>query len=139
MVLLIPLGGLGIRFKNEGYKKPKPLIKANGKPIIFWLLDNLNIKNELIYIPYNIELEKFNFEKLLKKRYPKLNFKFLIIKNSKDVRETLLLSLSKLNIDDEPILCLDGDNFYYQIDIIKLWNHKNIVFTFYEQMFILVV
>ena len=62
MVLLIPLGGLGIRFKNEGYKKPKPLIKANGKPIIFWLLDNLNIKNELIYIPYNIELEKFNFE-----------------------------------------------------------------------------
>lgn len=133
MVLLIPLGGLGIRFKNEGYKKIKPLIKANGKPIIFWLLDNLNIKNELIYIPYNIELQKFDFEKLLKKRYPKLNFKFFIIKNSKDVRETLLLSLSKLNIDDEPILCLDGDNFYYQIDIIKLWNHKNIVFTFNDQ------
>lgn len=132
MVLLIPLGGLGIRFKNEGYKKPKPLIRANGKSIIFWLLDNLNIKDELIYIPYNIELQKFNFEKLLKQRYPNFNLKFLVIKKSNDVRETLLISLSKLNINDEPILCLDGDNFYYQIDIIKLWDNKNRVFSFYD-------
>lgn len=132
MVLLIPLGGLGVRFKNEGYKKPKPLIRANGKSIIFWLLDNLNIKNELIYIPYNIELQKYNFENLLKQRYPKFNFKFLVIKKSHDVKETLLLSLSKLNIDDEPILCLDGDNFYHQIDIIKLWDNKNRVFSFYD-------
>ena len=27
---------------------------------------------------------------------------------------------------------LDGDNFYHQIDIIKLWDNKNRVFSFYD-------
>ena len=52
--------------------------------------------------------------------------------NTKGAAETINIALKNLNMPDEPILCLDGDNFYYQIDIIKLWNHKNIVFTFYD-------
>ena len=35
MNILIPLGGLGQRFKDVGYELPKPLIKALGKEIIF--------------------------------------------------------------------------------------------------------
>ena len=43
MIILIPLGGIGKRFKDLGYKLPKPLINVMGKPIIFWLLDNINM------------------------------------------------------------------------------------------------
>ena len=51
MIVLIPLGGIGKRFKDLGYKLPKPLINVMGKPIIFWLLDNINLNNlDLIYI-----------------------------------------------------------------------------------------
>ena len=71
MIILIPLGGLGTRFSNSGYNLPKPLINVMGKPIIFWLLDSLNISdNTIIYIPYNQELNKYRFEEQLKKRYP---------------------------------------------------------------------
>ena len=40
--LLQPLGGIGLRFKELGYMLPKPLIHVMGKPILYWLLDNLN-------------------------------------------------------------------------------------------------
>ena len=43
MIILVPLGGSGSRFKKKGYKLPKALINVSGKPIIFWLLDNLKI------------------------------------------------------------------------------------------------
>ena len=57
MLILIPLGGLGTRFSKNNYKLPKPLINVMGKPIIYWLLDNLNIKqDDIIIIPYNNEL-----------------------------------------------------------------------------------
>ena len=32
-VNLIPIAGLGLRFKNKGYKIPKPLIPINGTPM----------------------------------------------------------------------------------------------------------
>ena len=39
MIIMIPIGGVGQRFKNEGFQKPKALIKVKGKEIIFHLLD----------------------------------------------------------------------------------------------------
>ena len=51
MIIIIPLGGIGSRFKKNGYNKPKALIKIFGKPILFWLIESLNIKkNNIIYI-----------------------------------------------------------------------------------------
>jgi len=45
MIIIIPIGGIGQRFKENGYKKPKALINIYGKPIISYLLDNLNTDN----------------------------------------------------------------------------------------------
>ena len=50
MIILIPIGGNGIRFKEKGYIKPKALIKIRNKEIIFHLLDNLNIEKKISYI-----------------------------------------------------------------------------------------
>jgi len=131
MYLLIPLGGLGSRFKNLGYKYPKPLIKVFGKEIIFWLLDNLNLSDVYeIIIPYNMELKYYNFENLINKRYPNYKFKFLCLeKNTDGAIETILISINNLNLKDLPIMIMDGDNFY-TVDIIKMWNKNNSVFIF---------
>lgn len=131
MYLLIPLGGLGIRFKNLGYNRPKPLVKVFGKEIIFWLLDNLNFSFiEEIIIPYNKELKIYNFEDLIKKKYPHLKFKFLCLEKDTDgAIETIYKALDKFNLNDLPILLLDGDNFY-TTDIINLWNGENKIVVF---------
>jgi NDP-sugar pyrophosphorylase family protein len=131
MNILIPLGGKGERFEKKNYTLPKSLINIFGKPIIFYLLDSLNLNNiDLVYIPYNIEYSKFNIENKIQKRYPKTKFKFLKLEiQTRGAVETINIALKKYNLGNQPILCLDGDNFY-EIDIIKLWNGKNIIFTF---------
>lgn len=134
MLLIIPLGGIGSRFRKKGYNLPKPLINVMGKKIIFWLLDNLNIdKIKHIIIPYNKEIVKYRFESLIKKTYPKYNFIFLPLQdNTEGAAETLLIALNhldKINIKDNPIISLDGDNFYLQ-DILSQWNGENCVYCF---------
>jgi capsule biosynthesis phosphatase len=134
MIILIPLGGLGTRFSKLGYNLPKPLINVMSKPIISWLIDGLNItKNDLIYIPYNSVLKQYRFEEQLQKKYPNIHFKFLELKeNTRGAAETIHIALNELdNIDDDNILCLDGDNFY-TCDVVKLWKQKNSVIVFQD-------
>ena len=131
MIVIIPIGGIGQRFKDNNYTKPKALINIFGKPILYYLLDNLNFeKIEYIYIPYNKEYKKYNFEETLNKNYPKLNFKFYCLtNNTRGAAETINIALNNLNEDkDKPILCLDSDNFYL-CDIISEWNGENCIFT----------
>ena len=130
MIVLIPLGGIGIRFKENGYKNPKALVKIFGKPIIYYLLDNLNITGvDTVYIPYNREYEQFRFEDMLTKEYPHINFKFhKLLANTRGAAETINIALKELQVGDAPILCLDSDNFF-TTDIVSKWGGRNTVFT----------
>ena len=131
MIIIIPLGGTGEKFKENGYKRPKALIKIFGKPILYYLLDNLNISTiQFVCIPYNKEYEKYNFEKQLIYDYPHINFKFIqLIKTTEGAAETIHIALNTFSCIDCPVLCLDGDNFY-TTDIISLWKGQNKIFTF---------
>ena len=110
MIILIPLGGLGLRFKNNGYFEPKALINIENKPLIFWLIDNLNINKSIdfVYIPYNKEYKKYNIEKILLNKYPNINFRFLCLENNTNgAAETISIALNDLiskNYIDMPIL-----------------------------------
>lgn len=145
--IIIPLGGLGNRFKKK-YKNPKALICANNKCIIYWLLDNIKISNNYtVLIPYNEkEYESFDLENKLKNRYPNIKFKFFPLKkNTRGAVETINICLHKFSMEmiiypilgpvqalkerDGPVICIDSDNFYLQ-NIIEEWNGENKIFVF---------
>ena len=135
MIIIIPIGGIGQRFKENGYEKPKALINIYGKPIISYLLDNLNTDNiDYIFIPYNKEYKKYRFEDLLIKNYPKINFRFFCLENNtRGAAETINIGINNINEErDIPVLCLDSDNFY-TCDIISQWNGENCVFSFEDK------
>ena len=114
MNIIIPLGGKGERFINSGYKEPKPLIKILNKEMIFYLLDNLNLLNEdKIFIIYNIELENFNFETIIKKKYNQINFIKLNYQTS-GATETIKLGINTIKNISNYTKCvvLDCDTFY---------------------------
>ena len=131
MKLIIPLGGLGTRYKKFNYNLPKPLINAAGKPILNWLLDNLNFsKIDQIIIPYNKELDNYRFESVIKNKYSHLNFLFFKLNyDTEGAAQTILEGLKLIEDKDSPIICLDGDNFYIE-DILSKWNGDNCIFTF---------
>lgn len=135
MIIIIPIGGTGERFKENGYKKPKALINIYGKPIISYLLDNLNTDNiDYIFIPYNKEYKNYRFEDFLIKNYPEINFRFYCLENNtRGAAETINIGINNLNEErDIPIICLDSDNFY-KCDIISQWNGENCVFSFEDR------
>jgi len=134
MIVVIPLGGVGQRFKDHGYSRPKALIRIFGKPILYYLLDGLKLdKVDFVYIPYNREYSDYNFESVLKNDYPQVRFKFFKLENqTRGAAETIYMSLNQLKEEtDTPVLCLDGDNFY-QCDIVAQWGGENCVFTTYD-------
>lgn len=136
MNIIIPLGGTGERFKKSGYMLPKPLIKVFGTEIICWLLNHLldNKTVNKIIIPYNPELEKYNFEDFILSRYS-YNFKFIkLVSNTKGACDTVRIALEALDKTDlqYPVFCCDGDNFF-TCDVLQMFiNHpnKNIVYYF---------
>lgn len=50
MKIIIPMSGLGIRFKEKGYNDPKPLIVVSGKPIIEHVVGMFPKDSDFIFI-----------------------------------------------------------------------------------------
>ena len=50
MNIVIPMVGLGKRFSDAGFKKPKPLIEVRGKTIVQHAIESLQIKGTYIFI-----------------------------------------------------------------------------------------
>lgn len=136
MNIIIPIGGIGQRFKDENYLMPKPLINVLGKPMIYRVIDNLDINSEdIIYIVYNNHLKEFNFEDLIHFYFPKKNIKFVSLDYmTKGAAETVLSCLNILDNKElnNNFLILDCDTFY-EDNIIKSYKqspNKNLIHYF---------
>ncbi len=64
--VLIPMAGLGSRFKDAGYTFPKPLIEVEGKPMIQLVVENLGIEANFIFIVQKEHREKYNLDSMLR-------------------------------------------------------------------------
>jgi HAD superfamily hydrolase (TIGR01509 family) len=130
MNIIIPIGGKGERFLNNGYKEAKPLINILGKPMIYYVLDNLNFTNDdkIFIIYYNIPDDIF--KNVLLEKYPfiifiKINFQ------TKGAVETIYEGLQKIKsmTNNKKTMLFDCDTFYTE-DVISMYRdiNKNAVF-----------
>ena len=137
MNIIIPIGGIGQRFKDEGYDMPKPLINVLGKSMIYRVINNLEIdyNKDKIHIVYHNHLKEFNFETLVRFWFPNINISFTSLDYlTKGAAETVLKGLETFTEEElkENTLLLDCDTFYSE-DIIKHYkqsNNKNLIFYF---------
>lgn len=139
-IVMIPLGGLGSRFKTDGFSLLKPFIRVKGKPILYWLLENLDLRWDTlgyVCVPYNSELAEHDFEARLRRDFPEIPFHFhALTRQTAGAAETLLVGMQALQasvkddaaevarIDAMPILSIDGDAFFLP-DILTLWAGDN--------------
>ena len=76
--ILIPLNGEGTRFQNADYHNTKPFVRIQGKEVLFWLLDNLDMDNiACIIVPYAAHMDNYNIQHVLRHRYKKTTFSFV--------------------------------------------------------------
>ena len=132
MNIIIPLGGKGERFKNEGYKLPKPLIKIFDKEMIFYVIDKLTInESDKLFIIYNKILDNDDFSKKLISKYPFINLISINIQ-TKGAAETLYIGIKEIEKINKPRknLILDCDTFYNE-DVVQYYRNSvnnNVVF-----------
>ena len=119
--ILIPMAGLGSRFKAEGYTFPKPLIEIHGKPMIQWVVENLNIKANYIFLVQKEHQQKYNIKSVLKILVP--NCKIIVIESlTEGAACTTLLAKKFINNKNQLLIC-NSDQFVE-------WNVAKVMYKF---------
>ena len=136
MNIMIPINGRGTRFREEGYTRPKPLINILGKPMLFWVLENLNLQPDInVFIVYDSELDVYNFVDLIKFNFKNLSLFFIPIKHiTRGPAETILCGLNHIDKKflDDSFMLLDCDTIYFE-DVIEKYSEigeGNCIFYF---------
>lgn len=115
--ILIPMAGMGSRFKKEGYSLPKPLIPVHGHPMIQWVINNLRPKgrpHRFIFICLKAHLEQFGLMKNLKTWAPHCEVVFTD-SVTQGAACTVLLAKEFIN-DAHPLMIANSDQ-WIDIDI----------------------
>lgn len=108
--LVIPMAGLGQRFKNEGYNKIKPLINVARKPMVVQALKTLpEFKNYQFVINKSLE-SKEELKEMISKSFNKTQF-IEIEKPTNGQATTIKIGASSLP-NDKKISVVSCDNGY---------------------------
>ncbi len=111
--LIMPMGGNGSRFYNEGFNTPKPLIMIHDKPFFYWATQSIakytNLRS-LTFVVLKEHILKFNIDDEIKRYYPHATIRVL-----EDVLNgAVLTSLKGVKAieDQEPIVFNDCDHIF---------------------------
>lgn len=135
MNIIIPIGGIGQRFIDEGFTKPKPLINVLGEPMIKKVIASLDISSsDTLHIVYNKSFDSYNFKDLIGHFFPNLDIRFYPIERiTRGAAETVKVCLEQLSTDilQEPFLVVDGDTLYSD-PILKVFDKQKTNLIFYS-------
>jgi HAD superfamily hydrolase (TIGR01509 family) len=109
MNILIPMAGAGSRFEKAGYTFPKPLIDVRGKPMIQWVVDNLNVDAKYIFIVQKSHFDQYNLKDTINNFCP--NNEIIQIDGiTEGAACTTLLAKQFIN-NEEPLIIANSDQF----------------------------
>ena len=133
MNIIIPMMGLGQRFKDAGYHTSKPLTRAYGKEILFWLIDCLDYSNNNILIVCRKDAELERLSERIKARYHDSVSLLMLDGNTEGAAHTVQIALQSGLVDlNKPVAVCDSDTFYSNSHIEKIKSAKNAVFYFID-------
>jgi HAD superfamily hydrolase (TIGR01509 family) len=119
--VLIPMAGAGSRFTAAGYTFPKPLIEIKEKPMIQFVVENLNIEANYIFIVQKEHYEKYNLKYLLNLIAP--NCKIIQVDGITQGAACTTL-LAKEYIDNDNSLVIANSDQYVE------WNSNECMYAF---------
>ena len=68
MIVVMPIGGRGTRFKQTGYTFPKVLIPVRNKPMLQWAVESLNMPwAEHVFVVAREDVEAYPIEQMCQK------------------------------------------------------------------------
>lgn len=108
--ILMPMGGLGQRFRDEGYEVPKPLIEVEDRAMFLKALASFDVyggEKEYIFVVRQDAEDEYGLASKIKELVPDANIAMLK-KNTRGAVETCLLA-RKFIKPDLPLVIMDCD------------------------------
>tara|TARA_Y100000356_G_scaffold120853_1_gene113698 strand:+ start:138 stop:857 length:720 start_codon:yes stop_codon:yes gene_type:complete len=119
MNIVIPMAGSGSRFRDKGYKKPKPLIDVLGKPMIEAVIENLHVKDARYTFILNRQQKESNeIERIIRRCVSKASIVYVDGLTDGPARTALH---AEKHIDEDNLIIVNCDQ------IIRDFDAKHIV------------
>lgn len=135
--ILIPMAGRGSRFEAAGYTFPKPLIDVMGRPMIQWVVENVGIKGNYIFITQEAHRQQYSLDTLLELITGTQPCEVVAVDGLTEGAACTALKARHLIDNDNPLLILNSDQ-YLEWDLIQdLYQLSNsnvdgAIFTFHS-------
>lgn len=128
--ILIPMAGLGSRFADAGYAKPKPLIDVNGVPMIKAVVDSLDIDGKYIFIVQKQHSVVYHLLDVLDEIAP--GCKIVEIDGLTDGAARTTLAAAHEIDNDEPLIIANSDQIveWDQATFTSLLSNQNAIALF---------
>lgn len=136
--VVIPMAGLGSRFAVAGYRLPKPFIDVRGKPMIFWVIDNMKsskYKLKFHFIMRQEHINNYGFEEKLAAEGIDATF-HPVQQTTEGAACSVLLAKEHINSSD-PLVIINSDQ-YLDIHIDEFYTalmnpaYHGIISTFWQ-------
>ncbi len=119
--VLIPMAGEGSRFAKAGFTFPKPLIEINKKPMIQFVIENLALDANYIFLVRKEHEKKYNIVSLLKVLAP--SCKVVIVKKLTEGAACTTLLAKKFINNNSPLIIANSDQYIE-------WNSSKTMYKF---------
>ena len=121
--LIMPMGGAGTRFLNNGFECPKPLIELCGKPFFKWACDSVYGHVELASLTFVVlqeHIDRFAIDEKIRSYYPEAN----IVKLPHVLNGAVLTAMegAKTIENDGPVLFCDCDLMFTCNALYEFYN-----------------
>jgi NDP-sugar pyrophosphorylase family protein len=112
--IVMPMAGLGSRFREAGFKAPKPLIDVRGRPMYAWATESLPLakSSRLIFILLATQPEFPQLQRDIETRYAAQRPVVLSVPGLTAGQSITVLRAKELINNDEPLLIHNADTAF---------------------------
>lgn len=113
--LIMPMGGAGSRFQNNGIEQPKPLIEIHGKPFLYWSTLSITkyVKvDDIIFIVLRKHVTDYHIDQVIKSSFPEEQIKIVVIDDVLPGPVYTALKGVEMIKDSAPIVINDCDHMF---------------------------
>src|ERR1051325_3090982 len=112
--IVMPMAGLGSRFRQAGFSVPKPLIDVRGRPMYAWATESLPLEKctKLIFILLASQPEFPDLKRDIESRYAKFEPIVLVVSELTAGQAITVLRAKKFIANDEELLIHNADTAF---------------------------
>ncbi len=124
--LIMPMGGAGTRFLNNGYECPKPLIDLNGQPFFKRACDSIYGQVELASLTFVVlqdHIDRFGIDEKIRSYYPEAHIE--VLPHVLNGAVLTAIEGAKTIENDLPVLFCDCDLMFKSKELYDLYNAES--------------